>query len=165
MLLANSINNANNGVYSYVFNRHDKTHKREPKEIGFSSVRGGNIVGEHQVLFFSENETIEIKHTAYSRTIFAEGALKAAEFLIKQNPRLVQYGAVNLKVARWGLSPSRHFCQNKFTIFKAFLSLICSNINVHVSKFSTAVPCSCTSISAFNLVSSVSTFSNSSCSI
>ena len=60
--------------------------KRNPKEIGFSSIRGGNIVGEHQVIFFRENETFEVKHTAYSRTIFAEGAIKAAEWIMKQPP-------------------------------------------------------------------------------
>ena len=61
-----------------------KREKRNPKEIGFSSIRGGNIVGEHSVLFFSPNETLEIKHTAHSRTIFAEGAIKATKFLVKQ---------------------------------------------------------------------------------
>ena len=61
-----------------------KHEKREENEIGFSSIRGGNIVGEHSVIFFNENECLEVKHTAYSRSIFAEGALKAAEFIIKQ---------------------------------------------------------------------------------
>jgi len=85
LLLADSINKANNFSYCYEFNRHEKTKKRNPKEIGFSSIRGGNIVGEHKIIFFGENETLEIKHTAHSRTIFAEGALKAAEFIVKQN--------------------------------------------------------------------------------
>lgn len=84
IMLANSINKANNNCYSYDFNRMQKTEKRNPKEIGFSSIRGGNIVGEHSILFFSPNETLEIKHSAYSRTVFAEGAIKAAEFLGKQ---------------------------------------------------------------------------------
>lgn len=85
LFLADSINKSNNWEYHYELNRSEKSEKRDKKEIGFSSVRGGNIVGKHQVIFFSENETLEIKHTAYSRTIFAEGALKAAEFIIKQN--------------------------------------------------------------------------------
>ena len=84
LMLANSINAANDEVYSYNFNRMQKAEKRNPKEIGFSSIRGGNIVGEHSVLFFSPNETLEIKHTAHSRSIFAEGAIKATEFLVSQ---------------------------------------------------------------------------------
>ncbi len=82
LLLANSINAE--GSYIYEFNRMQKREKRNPKEIGFSSIRGGNIVGEHSVFFFNPNETLEIKHTAHSRTIFAEGAIKATKFLVKQ---------------------------------------------------------------------------------
>lgn len=82
LLLANSINT--NHSYTYEFNRTQKYEKRNPKEIGFSSVRGGNIVGEHSILFFSPNETLEIKHTAHARTVFAEGAMKAAKFLVNQ---------------------------------------------------------------------------------
>lgn len=83
LLLADSINHSNS--YIYEFDRMKKREKRNPKEIGFSSIRGGNIVGEHSIFFFSSNETLEIKHTAYSRTVFAEGAIKAAEFLLTQN--------------------------------------------------------------------------------
>ena len=73
----------------YNFSRMAQRKKREPNEIGFSSIRGGNIVGEHTVQFFGPNETLEIKHTAYSREIFAEGALKAAQFLVSQKePRM-----------------------------------------------------------------------------
>lgn len=68
----------------YNFSRMARKKKREPNEIGFSSIRGGNIVGEHTVQFFGPNETLEIKHTSYSREIFAEGALKAAQFLVSQ---------------------------------------------------------------------------------
>ena len=70
-----------------------KQEKRNPKEIGFSSIRGGNIVGEHSVFFFSSNETLEIKHTAHSRIVFAEGAIKAAKFLVKQKSGL--YSIIN----------------------------------------------------------------------
>ena len=72
--------------FEYNFNRHDLHEKRNPKEIGFSSIRGGNIVGEHSVQFYGEHETFEIKHTSYSRNVFAEGALKAAIFLANQKP-------------------------------------------------------------------------------
>ena len=85
LMLADSINLATDNKYSYNFNRHDASTQRDKNEIGFSSIRGGNIVGEHSVFFFNENETLEIKHTAHSRSIFAEGALKATEFIIKQN--------------------------------------------------------------------------------
>ena len=57
---------------------------RNKNEIGFSSIRGGNIVGEHTVCFFGENETLEITHKAYSRKVFAEGAVKAATFLVNK---------------------------------------------------------------------------------
>lgn len=82
LLLANSINNALSGKMKYVYNRHDLSQKREDDEIGITSIRGGNIVGEHTVQFFGLNDTFEIKHTSYSRTVFAEGAIKACKFLI-----------------------------------------------------------------------------------
>lgn len=81
MLLADSINEALDNSMTYEFNRHDKHEKRSKKEIGISSVRGGNIVGEHSVIFFSENESFEIKHTSYSRSVFADGSVKAAKFM------------------------------------------------------------------------------------
>ena len=65
----------------YVYDRHAVRQKREPQEIGISSLRGGTIVGEHTVLFAGRDETIEIKHTALSREIFATGAVRAAIFL------------------------------------------------------------------------------------
>lgn len=86
ILLADAINEVMDEKLDYNFNRHDIHEKRNPKEIGFSSIRGGNIVGEHSVMFFGEHETFEIKHTSYSRDVFAEGALKAAEFIASQQP-------------------------------------------------------------------------------
>ncbi len=82
ILLANSINEALGNKMKYVYDRHDLSQKRESNEIGFTSIRGGNIVGEHTVQFFGPYETFEIKHTSYSRTVFAEGAVKAALFTI-----------------------------------------------------------------------------------
>ena len=84
IMLADKINESLGNTYHYEFNRHDKHTKREKKEIGFSSIRGGNIVGEHTVQFYGPNETFEIKHTSYSRTVFAEGAIKAAKFIVQQ---------------------------------------------------------------------------------
>lgn len=86
LLLADKINESLGNTLKYEFNRHDKHEKRQKNEIGFSSIRGGNIVGEHTVQFFGENETFEIKHTSYSRSVFADGALKAANYIItKEN--------------------------------------------------------------------------------
>ena len=65
----------------YVYDRHEVRRKRSPAEIGIHSVRGGTIVGEHEVLFAGSNETISITHSANSREIFAAGALKAAAYL------------------------------------------------------------------------------------
>lgn len=73
------------GKMKYVYNRHDLSSKRGDDEIGITSIRGGNIVGEHTVQFFGLNDTFEIKHTSYSRSVFAEGAVKAARF-IKDKP-------------------------------------------------------------------------------
>lgn len=92
--LADSINSALGNNMEYVFNRHDIHEKRKPNEIGFSSIRGGNIVGEHSVQFYGAHETFEIKHTSYSRDVFAEGALKACEFIVDKAPSL--YGMDDL---------------------------------------------------------------------
>lgn len=88
ILLADAINEVFEGKKEYNFNRMQKREKRDKNEIGFSSIRGGNIVGEHTVKFFGENETLEIKHTAYSRQVFAEGAIEAAKFVVNQKPGL-----------------------------------------------------------------------------
>ena len=66
---------------SYNLDRTKERKKRERNEIGISAVRGGTIVGEHEVIFAGTDEVIEIKHTAYSRAIFAKGAMSAAKFL------------------------------------------------------------------------------------
>ena len=84
ILLADAINEAYDGKLEYTFDRHLRHEKRKPNEIGFSSIRGGNIVGEHIVQFYGEHESFEIKHTSYSRDVFAEGALKAAIYIVKQ---------------------------------------------------------------------------------
>ena len=84
LLLADCINNSLNTNKKYIFNRHNENKKRDRNEIGFSSIRGGNIVGEHTVKFFGLYETFEINHKTYSRSIFADGALKAARFIINQ---------------------------------------------------------------------------------
>ena len=84
ILLADAINSALNEEKTYNFQRMQNRKKRNKNEIGFSSIRGGNIVGEHTVAFYGENESLEITHKAYSRGVFADGAINAAHFIIKQ---------------------------------------------------------------------------------
>ena len=86
IMLADAINEELEDKKEYNLERMQKREKREKNEIGFSSIRGGNIVGEHTVAFYGENETLEITHKAYSREVFAEGALNAAKFIIDQKP-------------------------------------------------------------------------------
>ena len=77
-----------------VFQREGQNRPREKDEIGMSSVRGGTIPGVHEVLFAGEDEVIKLEHTAYSRKIFAKGALSAAFFLLKQKPGRYTMGDV-----------------------------------------------------------------------
>lgn len=81
LALADSINEALNNTYDYKYDRSQERKKREKYEIGIQAVRGGNIVGEHEVIFAGTDEVIEFKHTAYSKAVFAKGAVEAAKFL------------------------------------------------------------------------------------
>lgn len=83
IMLADALNA--NGEYTNVYDRHSVRKQRDKKEIGISSVRGGTIVGEHSVIFAGTDETIEIKHTAFSKKVFAVGAINAAIWLSEQN--------------------------------------------------------------------------------
>ncbi len=86
LALADSINEAMNNQYEYVYDRSQVRHKREKKELGLLAVRGGTIVGEHEVIFAGMDEVIEFKHTAYSKAVFAKGSLAAAKFLAGRRP-------------------------------------------------------------------------------
>lgn len=112
LMIADNINKICSNKYKYVFYRsyknsnvdnfktqnikndfckdNNKTRKNQKSynEIGFSSIRGGKLVGEHTVIFLGENETIELTHTAYSRSIYIEGALHAAEFIVQRKNSL-----------------------------------------------------------------------------
>ena len=88
LMLADAINEENDGAYHYVYDRSAVRQKRDPKEIGISAVRGGSIVGDHEVLFCGPDEVITLRHTAYSRNIFANGAINAAVYLAKKEPGL-----------------------------------------------------------------------------
>ena len=81
LALADSVNEAMGNQYTYVYDRSQRRQQRDDKEIGISAVRGGTIVGEHEVIFAGPDEVIEFKHTAYSKTVFGKGAVEAAKFL------------------------------------------------------------------------------------
>lgn len=81
LALADAMNEAMDGQYEYVYDRSQRRQKRDAKELGISAVRGGTIVGEHEVIFAGTDEVIEFKHTAYSRAVFGKGAIEAAKFL------------------------------------------------------------------------------------
>ena len=81
LALADSINEELDNRYEYVFDRSQKREKRTDKEIGISAVRGGTIVGDHDVIFAGVDEVITFSHTAYSKSVFAKGAVQAGKFL------------------------------------------------------------------------------------
>lgn len=81
LALADSIKEALDDGYFYKYDRSQERVKRDPKEIGISAVRGGTIVGVHDVIFAGEDEVIEFTHTAYSKNVFAKGAIEAAKYL------------------------------------------------------------------------------------
>lgn len=85
LILADSINEACNNEFEYEYNRHAKREKRTKNEIGIHSLRGGTEAGKHTVIFFGNNESLEITHNVTSRSVFADGAIKAANFIIHKD--------------------------------------------------------------------------------
>lgn len=81
LALADSINEELDNAYEYIYDRSGRREKRPVKEIGLSAVRGGTIVGEHDVIFAGADEVITFSHTAYSKAVFGKGAIQAAKFL------------------------------------------------------------------------------------
>lgn len=81
LALGDSINEVLDNEYEYVYDRSSRRQKRPKKEIGFSAVRGGTIVGEHDVIFAGADEVITFSHSAYSKAVFGKGAIQAAKFL------------------------------------------------------------------------------------
>ena len=94
LALADSIKEVVGEDYYYKYDRSKERAKRDAKEIGISAVRGGTIVGEHEVIFAGEDEVIEFKHTAYSKAVFAKGAIEAAKFLDGKKNGLYNMGDV-----------------------------------------------------------------------
>ncbi len=85
IMLADAINEELDHQYHYVYDRHSKRQKREAKEIGMHAIRGGTIVGEHDIIFAGHDEVITLSHSAASKEVFAVGAVNAAVFLAKQD--------------------------------------------------------------------------------
>lgn len=81
LALADSINEELKGEYEYVYDRSGRRERRPRKEIGISAVRGGTIVGDHDVIFAGPDEVVTFSHTAYSKAVFGKGAVQAAKFL------------------------------------------------------------------------------------
>ena len=81
LALADAANAALGNEYEYVYDRTVRRQKRPVKEIGISAVRGGTIVGDHDVIFAGQDEVITFSHRAYSRAVFGKGAVEAAKFL------------------------------------------------------------------------------------
>ncbi len=88
LAMADSINEAMDHAYHYKYDRTAERVKRDKMEIGIQAIRGGSIVGEHDVYFAGKDEVITFSHTAYSKAIFAKGAIQAAKFLAGKQPGL-----------------------------------------------------------------------------
>lgn len=94
LALADAVNAGLTNKKDYIYDRSDRLEARGDNELGISAVRGGTIVGEHEVIFAGTDEVITIKHTAYSRAIFAKGAISAAKFLASATPGMYDMNAV-----------------------------------------------------------------------
>lgn len=86
LMIAEAVSSVMKGSPKYIFDRSKTREKRTKNEIGIHSIRGGSIPGDHEVMFAGEKEIITLSHHAQSREIFANGAVKAAKYLILQNP-------------------------------------------------------------------------------
>lgn len=94
LALADSLNEGLDNAYHYTYDRSQVRQKRDDHEIGISAVRGGTIVGEHDVIFAGSDEVITFQHTAYSKAIFGKGAVQAAKFLAGKGPGWYQMSDV-----------------------------------------------------------------------
>lgn len=88
LMIADEVNAVNDNKYEYVYDRHSVRQPRGKQEMGISAVRGGSIVGDHDILFCGPNEVITISHSAQSRDVFANGAVNAAVFIADKGPGL-----------------------------------------------------------------------------
>lgn len=81
IMLANAINETLDNSKNYVYDRHSRRQKRDKNEIGMHAIRGGTIVGEHDVIFAGNDELITLSHSAASKSVFAEGSINAALYI------------------------------------------------------------------------------------
>jgi len=88
LLLADAVNAACNDEMEYVYERHSRRQKRDAREIGIHSIRGGSIVGEHEILFAGKDETLTLSHASASREVFAAGAVRAISYISCKEPGL-----------------------------------------------------------------------------
>ncbi len=94
IMLANAINETLDNKYNYVYDRHTERKKRDKYEIGMHAIRGGTIVGEHDIIFAGRDEVITLSHHAASKSVFAVGAVNAAVFLAEQKAGLYDMSAL-----------------------------------------------------------------------
>lgn len=94
IMIANSVNEVLNNRCQYVYDRHSQRKKRDKNEIGIHSVRGGTIVGEHDIIFAGRDEVITLSHSASSKEVFAVGSVNAAVFLAAQKPGIYDMAAL-----------------------------------------------------------------------
>lgn len=94
LMLADAINDSLNHPYHYIYDRHSQRRKREKTEIGLHAVRGGTIVGEHDIIFAGHDEVITLSHSAASKSVFAVGAVNAAIFLTHQKAGMYDMSAL-----------------------------------------------------------------------
>ena len=92
LMLADAVNSTRENSMKYTYDRHSQRKKREPAELGIHSIRGGTIVGEHQVIFAGQHEVITLSHSAQSKELFAVGAVNAAVFMAGKGPGLYDMG-------------------------------------------------------------------------
>lgn len=94
LMLANAVNEVFADKYNYEYDRHSKRQKRTKSEIGIHAIRGGTIVGEHDVIFAGHDEVITLSHAAQSKEVFAAGAVKAAKFIVGKTAGLYDMGSI-----------------------------------------------------------------------
>lgn len=94
LMLADAVNGVRENGMKYTYDRHSQRKKRDPSELGIHSIRGGTIVGEHQVIFAGPHEVITLSHSAQSKELFAAGAVNAALFMAGRGPGLYDMGSL-----------------------------------------------------------------------
>ena len=94
MLLADEINASRGNRYDYIYERQSVRQPRQKNELGIHALRGGTIVGEHEVVFAGNDEVVTLSHSALSRAVFASGALAAARFIVRQKPGMYDMKAL-----------------------------------------------------------------------